>query len=88
MTGAVRGPRRAYLVCGGRFHDFDFARLELLKLLAEDPDVRVRVGEDYRDLDAITGAELLITYTCDVRPSLEQQRALRAWVEGGGRSWT
>ena len=24
-----------YLVCGGRYHDFDFARLELLKLLAE-----------------------------------------------------
>jgi type 1 glutamine amidotransferase len=81
----MSGPRFAYLVCGGRFHDFDFARLELLKLLAEDPDVRVRVGPDFADVEAIKECELLVTYTCDVRPTLEQQRALRQWVEDGGR---
>ena len=31
-----------WLVAGGRYHDFDFARLELLKLLAEHPQLRVR----------------------------------------------
>ena len=63
----------------------DFARLELLKLLAEDANVRIRVFEDYSNLDAIRKASFLVTYTCDVTPSLEQQEALRAWVEGGGR---
>jgi type 1 glutamine amidotransferase len=73
------------LIAGGRFHDIDFARLELLKLLAEDDRVRVRVFEDYANLDAIEKADFLITYTCDVTPSLAAQEALRAFVERGGR---
>ncbi|MBA4811113.1 MAG: ThuA domain-containing protein, partial [Acidimicrobiales bacterium] len=36
----------AYLVAGGRFHDIDYARLELLKLLSEHPYIRVKVGSD------------------------------------------
>ncbi|MGN6500768.1 MAG: hypothetical protein ACTHKM_11550, partial [Tsuneonella sp.] len=56
------------LICGGVWHDFDFARLELLKLLAEDPRVRTRVFEDYSNIEAIRAADILITYTCDVTP--------------------
>ncbi len=74
-----------YLVCGGKYHDFDFARLELLKLLAEDERIRVRVAQHFHDLDAITGSEFLVTYTCDVRPTEAEQAAIRRWVEGGGR---
>ena len=74
----------ALLVCGGKWHDFDFARLELLKLLAEDERVRVQVASDYRDVDGLSAGDLLVTYTCDVRPDLQQQEALRAWVEAGG----
>jgi len=73
------------LVCGGVWHDMDFARLELLKLLAEDPSVRTRVFEDYENIAAIEGADILITYTCDVTPSLKAQEALRAWLQRGGR---
>lgn len=73
------------LIASGKYHDIDFARLELLKLLAENECHRVRVFEDYTQLDAIRNARFLVTYTCDVIPSLEQQEALRAWVEGGGR---
>ncbi len=73
------------LIAGGKYHDIDFARLELLKLLAEDERVRVRVFEDYSNLQAITAADFLVTYTCDVTPSLPEQEALRAYVEGGGR---
>jgi type 1 glutamine amidotransferase len=73
------------LVVGGKYHDFDFARLELLKLLAEDERVRVRVVEDYEDVQAIQAADFLVSYTCDVIPSLPAQEALRAWVEGGGK---
>lgn len=75
----------AVLIAGGKYHDIDFARLELLKLLAEDERIRTRVFEDYHDLAAIQGADFLITYTCDVTPSLAEQEALRAYVEGGGR---
>ncbi|SFV15221.1 ThuA domain-containing protein [Pseudoduganella namucuonensis] len=79
--GAIDG----VLIASGKYHDIDFARLELLKLLAEDSHVRIRVFEDYANLDAIRNASFLVTYTCDVVPSLEQQEALRGWVEGGGR---
>lgn len=72
------------LVASGKYHDIDFARLELLKLLAEDECVRVRVFEDYSNLDAIRQARFLVSYTCDVTPSLEQQEALRGWIEAGG----
>ncbi|QUD90402.1 ThuA domain-containing protein [Phenylobacterium montanum] len=73
------------LIAGGKFHDIDFARLEILKLLAEDDRVRVRVFEDYSNIEAIRAADLLVSYTCDVTPSLAEQEALRAWLENGGR---
>ena len=41
------------LICGGVWHDMDFARLELLKLLAEDERVRTRVFENYETIEAI-----------------------------------
>jgi uncharacterized protein len=75
----------AYLVVGGKFHDIDFARLRLLELLGEDEQIRTKVGQDYHDIDAICASTFLVTYTSDVRPTLEQQQRIRAWVEGGGR---
>ena len=73
------------LIAGGKYHDIDFARLELLKLLAVDERVRVRVFEDYSNIGAISAAHLLLSYTCDVTPALKEQEALRAFVEQGGR---
>lgn len=85
MADPARTRLNAVLIAGGKYHDIDFARLELLKLLAEDERVRVRVFEDYSNLEAIRAADFLVTYTCDVVPRLDEQEALRAWVEGGGR---
>lgn len=73
------------LVAAGKYHDIDFARLELLKLLGEHERIRVRVFEDYSNLAAIREAAFLVTYTCEVLPTEEQQAALRDWVERGGR---
>ena len=73
------------LVAAGKYHDIDFARLEILKLLSEDERIRVRVFEDYSNIAAIHESDFLITYTCDVVPRLDEQEALRAYVEGGGR---
>jgi uncharacterized protein len=80
-------PVLAHLVCGGKYHDFDFARLQLLTLLGAHEEARVTVSGDYRDADAglLDGVAFLVTYTCDVRPSLAEQEALRDWVNGGGR---
>lgn len=74
-----------YLVCNAKYHDTNFARLELLKLLAEQEDVWVRVADSYADIEAISASTLLITYTCDLCPSEAEQTALRAFVENGGR---
>ena len=86
MSDAPR-PQRidVTLVAGGMYHDIDFARLELLTLLAEHPDMRVRVQPDYEDAEAIAAGSILVSYTCNVRPSESSQRAIREWVEGGGR---
>lgn len=73
------------LVAGGKYHDIDFARLELLKLLAEHPAVRVTVRSDYADGDAIARSRFLVSYTCDVRPSEAEQAQLATFVREGGR---
>jgi type 1 glutamine amidotransferase len=73
------------LVAGGRWHDFGFARLQLLTELDRHDVVRTTVRDDYSDLASIQSAAALVTYTCDVRPSVEQADALAAWLEAGGR---
>jgi hypothetical protein len=83
MSERVQKRLNAVLIAGGKYHDIDFARLELLKLLAQDDRVRVRVFEDYANLAAINAADFLVSYTCDVTPRLDEQEALRAgWRPG------
>src|SRR5206468_3606245 len=53
--------------------------------LAEHETARVTVAADYEDTSRIGAGQFLISYTCDVRPSEGAQRAIRQWVEGGGR---
>lgn len=74
-----------YLVCNAKYHDTNFARLELLKLLAENADIHTRVAENFSDVTAIADSQLLITYTCDLRPSLAEQEALSQFLHSGGR---
>ncbi|MDX3452746.1 ThuA domain-containing protein [Streptomyces sp. ME02-8801-2C] len=84
MAGPA-GRLDAVLVCGGRWHDFDHARLRLLELLGEHPRVRTSVYQDYDCVAALDRADLLVTYTCDVRPGPEQRAALARFVARGGR---
>lgn len=81
MSGRIN----AVLVVGGKWHDFDYARLELLKLLASDDRIRTQVSPDYENVGLLVDADVMITYTCDVRPSMGAQLAIRSWVEAGGR---
>jgi hypothetical protein len=79
-------PVNGYLVCGGLYHDMDYARLELLKLLGEHERIRMQVGADYSDRKAIVAADFLVTYTCNVIPAADEQDALLGFL-GAGRRW-
>jgi hypothetical protein len=76
----------AYFVCGGKYHDIDYARLQLLGLLGEHERIRTRMAEDYRDADAIAASDFLITYTVDVVPDEPTAQRLRNYV-ASGRRW-
>ncbi|MBI1251110.1 MAG: ThuA domain-containing protein [Alphaproteobacteria bacterium] len=75
----------AHVVIGGMAHDFDFARLELLKLLAERPNIRSSVSADFENHAALERARFLLTYTCNVEPSPRADAALADFVARGGR---
>ncbi|TAL01192.1 MAG: ThuA domain-containing protein [Rhodospirillaceae bacterium] len=74
-----------HLVVGGKYHDFNFARLELLKLLAEHDDANVTTASSYADIEHLTPGGGLVTYTCDVQPSEAQVTALGNFLSAGGR---
>ena len=74
------------LVAGGRWHDVDYARARLLGLLVEHDVTRTSVVSDYADLAVLERpGSVLVTWTCDVRPSAEQSQALADFVARGGR---
>jgi len=75
----------AHFVAAGKYHDIDYARLELLKLLAEHPHIRTTVACDYADTARLDQCRFLITYTCDMVPSIEEAKAIRKWIENGGK---
>lgn len=77
--------RRVHLIAAGRYHDIDFARLELLKLLAELPSVRTTTASGFGDLESLEATDVLITYTCDIAPDDAQTGALRSFLDRGGR---
>lgn len=88
MSGAQTNAEpvaRIHLVCAGKYHDFDFARLELLKLLAEIPQVRTTVAGDWSDAESLGNARALITYTSDLIPDENQLDDLDAFLRRGGR---
>src|SRR6516165_4526975 len=84
-------PGRAHLIAGGfppgssAGHDHDYARLRLLGLLAE-ADIPASVANDFADIEKwLPVTRLLITYVAGPYPDATQTRAIRHWLEGGGR---
>jgi uncharacterized protein len=75
----------AHFIAAGKYHDIDFVRLEMLKLLSEHPEIRTTVAMDYSDMNRIAACQFLVTYTCDLLPSEIETAALREFVENGGR---
>ena len=75
----------AHFIAAGKYHDIDYARLELLKLLMEHPHIRTTVAADYSGLERLDQCRFLVTYTCDLLPTKEQAQQLRSWLEAGGK---
>lgn len=75
----------AHFVAAGKYHDIDFARLEILKLLHEHPNIRTTVACDFSNTDRIDACTFLITYCCDLMPSPEEAQKIKAWIEKGGK---
>jgi type 1 glutamine amidotransferase len=75
----------AALIASGPFHDIAYVRQQLLGLLGDEFRIRTRVFEDYTQIEAITAADVIVSYTCDVVADDAQSAALRGWLERGGR---
>jgi uncharacterized protein len=81
---------RAHLVAGGfppgagAGHDHDYARLRLLRLLAEQA-IPASVANDFADVEKwLPVSRLLISYVAGPYPDARQCRAMREWIEAGG----
>ena len=75
----------AHFIIGGKYHDMDTPRIEILKLLAEHPQIRTTVACDYSGLHRLEQCRFLITYTVDEIPNAEQTETIARWLEGGGK---
>lgn len=73
------------MVVGGRWHDLDFARRELLDLVGAHDAARTTVHSDFSDIARMAEADAVIAYTCDIRPTADQVETLRSMVADGGR---
>lgn len=81
----MSGPIQAHFIAAGKYHDIDYARLEILKLMADQPRIRATVAMDYANIDRLADCEFLVTYTCDVIPSATEVAALKTFLARGGR---
>jgi uncharacterized protein len=85
-------PLRAHLITGGfppgapAGHDMNYARLRLLTLLGDFPEVLTTTANDYNDLARwLTGTRLLITYVAGPFPADTENTLLGEWLSSGGR---
>ena len=78
-------PSRIHIIAGGKYHDFDRARLVLLQIMAEDESVRATCASDFGDVHLLDGYDGVILYTCDMMPREAETAALEAFVATGGR---
>jgi len=85
MATINTGAKRIHIVTGGKYHDFDLARLRLLEVTSEDDRIRASCAMDYKGLSALDECTALILYTCDLMPSDEEAAMMDAFVRRGGR---
>ena len=77
-------PYHVHLICNAKYHDSDFARVELLKLLYEHDDISVTVSDNYDNFEDHIGKNLVITYTCDLKPGDKEVKHIADYLTSGG----
>ena len=77
-------PYHVHLICNAKYHDSDFARVELLKLLYEHDDISVTVSDNYDNFENHIGKNLVITYTCDLKPEDKEVKHIEDYLTSGG----
>ena len=77
-------PYHVHLICNAKYHDSDFARVELLKLLYEHDDISVTVSDNYDNFENHIGKNLVITYTCDLKPEDKEVKHIKDYLTSGG----
>ncbi len=85
QPGTTGNRATGMVVVGGKFHDMAYARRELLALLGQDDRIATLCCDDYDQYHLLEDCRFLVSYTCDVAPSVAGQRALRDFVARGGR---
>jgi hypothetical protein len=64
----------------------DYARLRILQLLEETPQVLATVANDFEDVSKwLVGSQLLVTYVAGPHPDAAQDARIREWLQAGGR---
>jgi hypothetical protein len=91
MTNSLK-PIKVHVITGGfppglpAGHNMDYARLRILQLLQEHPQVFSTVTNDFTDIAKwLPDTQLLITYVAGPYANDEQNQVMRQWLEGGGR---
>ncbi|MFQ5698022.1 MAG: ThuA domain-containing protein [Myxococcota bacterium] len=84
-------PFRVHVVVGGfppgapAAHDMDHARLRILGLLAERPEVLATVSSDFADLERwLPGSQLLVSYVAGPYLDEAHNALTRDWIRDGG----
>jgi hypothetical protein len=77
--------KRIHVITGGKYHDFDLARLRILELMSEDDRIRASCEMNYRDLSVLGECAGLVLYTCDMMPTEAEAEMMDSFVRGGGR---
>ena len=85
-------PIRVHVVVGGfpagssAGHDMDYARLRILQLLSETPNIVTTVTNDFADLAKwLPTCRFVITYVAGPYLNDEQSQFMQQWLEDGGR---
>ena len=83
----MTAPLLCNLIAGSpaRNHDFDSARVRLLGALYEAGDIRTDCFQDYNASGSIESGQMLVSYTSQVPVGELECKALRSFLEQGGR---
>ena len=76
---------RIHLICAAEYHDADYARRELLGLIAEDDRIAASCTGDFSDRRSLACADMLITYTSNIFPDDAERDLVDRFLSDGGR---